>query len=187
MGEQGHALTDRAALRRILREYIRWTLYASISHGNTPALPLPQLKGARLTEADIYLAQPGPDDPRVDERGRPQPRHITIREGSPTIGYGATQDHIAAKVAHLDGWRAYLERELAYGRGTFHFERERVMAHVQRLSPRHQQAIWDIGHRSTAEAALYHRCSLAAIKVANRDALDTLLGILYASVGQRIP
>ncbi|MCL4544901.1 MAG: hypothetical protein M1118_09955 [Chloroflexi bacterium] len=184
---QSESATIQAQLRRTLREYIRWTLYAAIPQGSAPALSLSWLGCATATDADVYSSRPGRGDSRFDERGRPQPRQFVEIEGTAVLMRGPTPvETVTLQASQADSWRAYIQEELRHSEGMLRFERDTVMQLVQRLTPRQQQAIWDIAHRSSAESALHHRCSPAAIKVAIREALDTLLGLLYSSVGRRL-
>ena len=171
-----------AALRRVLREYIRWTLYAPASRQAAPALVLPRLDRAVVTEADIYAARPGSEDAHLDERGLPRPRNIKQVHGLTTLGRGpSAHDPVGMQASHTVTWRRYLEDELGQQPAVLQFERDTVTALVQRLSPRDQQAIWDIGNRVAKEAAIAHRRSPGAIKQAAKEALDRLLALLYAS------
>jgi hypothetical protein len=174
---------SQADLRTALRAYIRWTLYTDApARLGAPVLSLPRLDTAVVTEADVYTAHPGSDDPRLDEAGRPRPRTFHQVRGVTTLVRGpGGHDPVGLQAGHADGWRHYIEGELANQPATLHFERDTVKALVHRLSPRDQQAIWDIGNRLTKEAAIAHRCSLGAIKLAAKDALDRLLALLYAS------
>lgn len=175
-----------AALRRAVREYIRWTLYAAPNRQGAPALVLPRLDRAVISEADIYAARPGSDDPRLDGEGRPLPRLVKERQGAATIGHGpSSHDPVGLQAGHADAWRHYMAGELTNQSAPLQFERDTVQAAVQRLSPRDQQAIWDIGNRVAKEAAIAHRCSPGAIKLAARDALDRLLALLYAAAKMR--
>ena len=181
--DQQAAGPTRADLRTALRAYIRWTLYSPApTRQEAPALSLPRLDKALITEADVYTARPGSDDPRLDDDGSPRPRGFHQVRGVTTLVRGpGGHDQIGVQAGHADAWRRYAEGELANQPATLHFERDTVKALVHRLSPRDQQAIWDIGNRLAKEAAVAHRCSLGAIKLATRDALDRLLALLYAS------
>jgi hypothetical protein len=175
--------SSQAQRRAALRAYVRWTLYAEAPARQTaPALSLPRLDTAVVSEADVYAARPGSDDPRLDPDGRPRPRAPVERRGVPTLGRGPTShDPVGMQAGNAGAWRRYLQDELTNQPATLQFERDTVKALVQRLSPRDQQAIWDIGNRVTKEAATAHRCSPGAIKLAAKDALDRLLALLYAS------
>jgi hypothetical protein len=174
-----------AALRRVLRDYIRWTLYAAPRGQAAPALVLPRLDQAVVTEADIYTARPGSDDALLDERGLPRPRNVQQVHGVATLGRGpSSHDPVGMQASHADTWRRYVEGELTQQPAVLQFERGAVQALVQRLSPRDQQAIWDIGNRVAKEAAIAHRRSPGAIKLAAKDALDRLLALLYGAVRQ---
>jgi hypothetical protein len=175
--------TSQGERRATLRAYIRWTLYAEgRARTEAPALTLPRLDTAVMTEADIYTARPGSDDPALDEEGRPRPRRLYHLQGTTTLVRGpSSHDPISQQANHANAWRRYSANELAHQPATLQFERDTVLALVQRLSPRDQQAIWDIGNRLPKEAAIAHRCSVGAIKLASRDALDRLLALLYAS------
>lgn len=174
---------SQAELRGILRDYIRWTLYAPLpARAGPPALSLPRLDRAAVTDADVYAARPGQDDPRLDEDGRQRPRDFRQIKGMTVLGHGARpSDAIGMQAGQADAWRRYLQDELTTQPTLLQFERDTVLALVQRLSPRHQQAIWDLGHQQAKEAARQHRRSLGAIKSAARGALDQLLSLLYAA------
>lgn len=186
-GEQYAIGSSRAERRATLRAYIRWTLYAEgPARLEAPALVLPRLEPATLTEADVYTARPGSDDPRLDEEGRPRLRTFHQLHGTTTLVRGPSgHDPVSLQAGHADAWRRYGTAELANQPATLRFERDTVRALVQRLSPRDQQAIWDIGNRLPKEAAAAHHCSLGAIKLAARDALDRLLALLYAGPATR--
>jgi hypothetical protein len=172
-----------AALRRVLREYIRWTLYAAPSRQAAPTLVLPRLDQAVVTEADIYAARPGSADAHLDEQGLPRPRNVQQVHGIATLGRGPSgHDPVGMQASHAEAWRRYVEGELGQQPAVLQFERDTVQALVQRLSPRDQQAIWDIGNRVAKEAAIAHRRSPGAIKQAAKDALDRLLALLYGAV-----
>jgi hypothetical protein len=180
--------SSQAERRATLRAYIRWTLYASgPPRLEAPALTLPRLEPAVLSETDIYTARPGSDDPHLDDEGRPRPRTFHQLRGTTTLMRGPSgHDPVSMQAGHADAWRRYGAAELASQPATLEFERDTVRALVQRLSPRDQQAIWDIGNRLPKEAAAAHHCSLGAIKLAGRNALDRLLALLYASPKTRV-
>jgi hypothetical protein len=182
-GEQHAIGSSQAERRAILRAYIRWTLYAEgPARLEVPTLTLPRLDPAILTEADVYTARPGGDDPHLDAEGRPRPRTFHQLHGATTLVRGPSgHDPVSLQAGHADAWRQYGTAELAKQPATLQFERDTVRALVQRLSPRDQQAVWDIGNRLPKEAASAHRCSLGAIKLASRDALDRLLALLYGA------
>lgn len=175
---------SRAVLRGALRSYVRWTLYAEIpARTSAPALTLPRLDVAVLSEADVYTARPGSDDPRLDDSGRPRLRTFHQLGGATTLVRGPSgHDPVSLQAGHVAAWRSYAEDELIHQPATLQFERDTVKALVKRLSPRDQQAIWDIGNRDTKEAAAAHRSSPNAIKLATRDALDRLLALLYTGM-----
>lgn len=183
------ALRHRAAgdVRATLRAYVRWTLFADVPvRSGAPALSIPRLDGATISEADIYAARPGGDDPPLDDEGLPRRRRLYQRADGPTLVRGpVSRDPVGVQVGHAGSWRRYLEDEVTNQPAMLQFERETVRALVQRLSPRDQQAIWDLANLTGKEAAKQHRCSPAAIKLAARDALDRLLSLLYATSGQR--
>ena len=175
--------SSQAELRSAVRAYIRWTLYADVpARQGAPALSLPRLDKAVVSETDIYAARPGGDDPRLDEEGRPRPRAFQQMAGGTTFVRGPSgHDPVSLQAGHAGAWRRYLADEVTNQPATLQFERDTVNVMIQRLSPRDQQAIWDIGNRVTKEAATAHRCSTGAIKLAAKDALDRLLALLYAS------
>lgn len=174
-------------LRRALRAYVRWTLYADVpGRTSPPALTLPRLTPAAVEDADVYAARPGSDDPPLDEEGQPLPRPFQGRQGVTILARGPNaRDPVGLQAGHADSWRRYLEDEVANRPAMVLFERATVRSLVQRLSPRDQQAVWDIAHLTGKEAARQHHCSVAAVKLAARDALDRLLTLLYASTSRR--
>lgn len=165
-------LTARAAAR----DYIRHTLYADLPLGTIyPALCLPRLAPIGVTEGDIYASRPGSDDPTFDEAGNPVPRQ--------SIGRGPkTDDPTGAQAGSADaGWRDYLHREIGQAPDTaIELDRDTVLLHVGKVGSRYWRALYDLGHREMPKRlALKRGCSVGAVKVESRQALDALLERLY--------
>jgi hypothetical protein len=179
---------SQAELRGTLREYVKWTLYERTPRGVAPPpLSHPQRDAPAFTEADVYAARPGAADPRIADDGGALPRPLQALGGGAVLVHGPS-DHnpVLQQASHAEGWRRFLAAQGGAAPGTLHFERDTVLMLASRLRPRDQQAIWDIKHRTVAEAAVHHHCSQASVKSAARDALDRLLDLLYASTGKRV-
>ena len=168
------AVTDRAELRRLLRQDCRYTLLTDLGRGKRLPLCLPVASPAALTDEDVYSAGLGSGD-RLSRR----------RDNSGDAARLDYADPTGIAAIRADARRRYLAAELPGHPTMLRLEHATVLAAFDRLEPRDRQMLADLGLTAN-EVAKRERCAPDSIDRCRQRALDALLDLLLRTAGRRV-